>query len=186
MRLVEGEARIDDLDTFLGELTAIGGATGCTVQAFDARYVVDRAHLERALTLADRALARGENVARDRGVEVALYAAGRRQIDRALTTGVSEGEESVVVLVAADPEAGTTDDGAGDASDTDAPTDPDAREAEAADRVRDLLDPAGALGAYDETLVREFFDVTDAELAATEGTLADAVHERVALLDVRK
>jgi KEOPS complex subunit Cgi121 len=34
--------------------------------------------------------------------------------------------------------------------------------------------------------VRAFFDVTDRELAATDGDLADLVHERVALLDVRK
>ena len=180
--LVEGEARIDDLDAFLADLTGIGGATGCTVQAFDARYVVDHRQLSRALELADRAIARGENVARDRGVEVLLYAAGRRQIDRALAMGVPEGGGPVVVLVAADPETGATDDEGGDASDADA----DAREAEAADRVADLLDPAETLGNHDEALVREFFDVGDTELVATEGTLADVVHERVALLDVRK
>jgi KEOPS complex subunit Cgi121 len=59
------------------------------------------------------------------------------------------------------------------------------REAAAAD-LRDLLIPAETLGAYDEERVREFFDVTDTELAATEGTLADAVRERVALLPVEK
>ncbi|UIO99771.1 KEOPS complex subunit Cgi121 [Halobaculum sp. CBA1158] len=180
MRLVEGTARIDDLDDFLGELTAIGAATDCTVQAFDARYVVDRAHLERALERADRAIARGENVARDRGVEVMLYAAGRRQIDRALAMGVEEGEGPVVVLVAADPETETaTGTGAGR-------DDEGERERAAADRVRDLLDPGEALGEYDEAVVRDYFDVTDAELAATAGTLADVIHERVALLDVRK
>ncbi|WP_348606747.1 KEOPS complex subunit Cgi121 [Halobaculum rarum] len=179
MRLVEGVATIDDLDAFLGELTTIGEETGCTVQAFDARYVVDRTHLERALEFADRAIDRGENVARDRGVEVMLYAAGRRQIDRALTLGVSEGECSVVVLVAAeeDGEAGGDEtEGNEDTSD----------EAAAASAVRDLLTPSDTLGDYDEALVREYFDVTETELAATAGTLADVIHERVALLDVRK
>ncbi|QZY00849.1 KEOPS complex subunit Cgi121 [Halobaculum rubrum] len=169
MRLVEGEAGIDDLDAFLDELTAIGEETGCTVQAFDARYVVDRTQLERALELADRAFDRGENVARDRGVEVMLYAAGRRQIDRALTLGVAEGECAVVVLVAAEEGA-------------DRPGD----EAAAASAVRDLLEPAETLGDYDETLVRAYFDISDTELAATTGSLADVIHERVALLDVRK
>ncbi|MFC6786755.1 KEOPS complex subunit Cgi121 [Halobaculum halobium] len=172
MRLVEGEAKIDDLDAFLDEVTAIGAETGCTVQAFDARYVVDRAHLERALALADRAIDRGENVARDRGVEVMLYAAGRRQIDRALTMGVSEGDRPVVVLVAAGAAV------AGDAKGE--------RERAAASRVDDLLAPADTLGEYDGELVRDYFDVSDAELAATAGTLADVIRERVALLDVRK
>ena len=169
MRLVEGTATIGDLDAFLGELTEVGEETGCTVQALDARYVVDRTQLERALELADRAIDRGENVARDRGVEVMLYAAGRRQIDRALTLGVSEGERSVVVLVASEEGTG----GHGD-------------EAAAASAVRELVAPADTLGDYDESLVRAYFGVDDAELAATAGTLPDVIHERVALLDVRK
>ncbi|GAA0204949.1 KEOPS complex subunit Cgi121 [Halobaculum roseum] len=192
MKLVDGVAAIDDLDAFLDELTRIGKGTGCTVQAFDARYVVDRAHLERALELADRALGRGENVARDRGVEVMLYAAGRRQIDRALTLGVSEGEGPVVVLVAAEREDGDgaaedAADGTAERSDT-AEGDPDhpGDEAAAAAAVGDLLTAADTLGDYDEDLVCEYFDIDETELAATAGSLADVVHERVALLDVRK
>ncbi|WP_435065235.1 KEOPS complex subunit Cgi121 [Halobaculum sp. EA56] len=193
MRLVEGAARVDDLDAFLADLTAVGAETGCTVQAFDARYVVDREHLARALDLADRAIERGENVARDRGVEVMLYAAGRRQIDRALTMGVREDGGPVVVLVAADSAAGGAgDDGSGGSGEDDGrdggreDADPSEREAEAAERVADLLEPAETLGEYDEALVRDYFDVSETELTATAGTLADVVHERVALLDVRK
>ena len=165
MRLVEGLADVDDVDAFLADLT--DGVDDCTVQAFDARYVVDREHLERAVELADRAFARGENVARDRGIEMLLYAAGRRQIDRALEMGVSEGRTPAVVLVDAD-------------------ADDDTAEAAAADRVAASLDPAETLSGYDETRVRSFFDVTDAELDAVDGTLADLVHERVALLVVER
>jgi KEOPS complex subunit Cgi121 len=42
------------------------------------------------------------------------------------------------------------------------------------------------LGAYDEELVREFFGITEGELAATDAGLAELVGERVALLDVEK
>ena len=164
MRLVEGVADVDEVDAFLADLTE-GIAEDCTVQAFDARYVADRAHLERAVELADRAFARGENVARDRGVEILLFAAGRRQIDRALEMGVSEGRTPVVVLVDAD-DPGT--------------------EAAAVDRVAASLDPAATLGECDEARVRSFFDVTDAELEAVDGTLADLVRERVALLVVER
>ncbi len=164
MRLVEGVADVDDVDAFLAGLTE-GVDDDCTVQAFDARYVVDREHLERAVELADRAFARGENVARDRGMEILLFAAGRRQIDRALEMGVSEGRTPAVVLVDADD---------------------DATEAAAADRAAASLDAAETLGEYDETRVRSFFDVTDAELRAVDGTLADLVRERVALLVVER
>lgn len=176
MRVVEGVAAVDDLDAFVERLGEIGARRDCAVQAFDARHVVGRDHLRRAVELADRSIARGENVARDRAIEILLYAAGRRQIDRALTMGVSEGETPAVVLVAADREA--------DAADADLAD----READAADAVADLpaLSPGETLGEFDEERVREFFDVTARESAATEGTVADAVLERVALLDVEK
>ena len=166
MRLVEGIATIDDLDTFLGRLDAVGDEHGCTIQAFDARYVAGRRHLERALELADRAIERDDAIADDRAVEVLCYAAGRRQIDRALRMGVGEGETPVVVLVAADGEDGD--------------------ETAAAATVRELLDPADTLGEFDPETVREFFDVGDAETAATDASLEDLVIERVALLTVEK
>ena len=177
VQLIEGTTTVTDLDEFLGNLDDIAAETDCTVQAFDARYVADREHLQRAVTLADRAFERGENVARDRGVEILLYAAARRQIDRALEMGVSEGEASVVVLIAAEADTVSRAD----------------REHRAAERVHTLLDDPGTavsedvtLRDTDDTRLREFFDVTDRELAATPGTLSDLIHERVALLDVKK
>jgi KEOPS complex subunit Cgi121 len=167
MRLLDGTIAIDDLDAFLGTLDEVAEATGTTVQAFDADYVVSAAHLERALDRADRAIARGENVARERSVEVLCYAAGRRQINRALEMGVSEGEHRVVVLV---------DDPNGDAD----------AEQEAVERLREHVDEASVLGDYDEATVRSFFDIDDAELDAVDGDLTDLVLERVALLDVEK
>ena len=169
MQLVEGIAEIENLDAFLAALAEISEKTDCAVQAFDARYVMGREHVERAVELANRAFDRGENVARDRAVEVLLFAAGRRQIDRALEMGVSEGEGPVVVVV--------------DSSDGDAEA-----EAEAVDGVRALLQPAETLGMEhtDEGLVREFFDVSAVELEATAGGLVDLVLERVALLVVER
>ncbi|MFB6101638.1 MAG: KEOPS complex subunit Cgi121 [Haloplanus sp.] len=167
MKVVEGVATVDDLDAVLNRLDGIATEHDVTVQAFDARYVVGRDHLERAVELADRAFARGENVARERGIEILLYAAGRRQIDDALTMGVSEGETPVVVVATA--------------ADGD-----ERRAAAAADAVREELDPAETLGVTDAERVRAFFDVTDAELDAVDGDLSDLIRERVALLDVEK
>ena len=167
MRVVDGVADIDDLDAFLARLDEVAAEHGVTVQAFDARYVVDRNHLERAVELADRAIARGENVARERGVEILLYAAGRRQIDDALTMGVREGRTPAAVVV-----SDAADDGASEAA--------------AAADVAALLEPAATLDDHDADRVRAFFDVTETELDATDGDLVDLVAERVALLDVEK
>jgi KEOPS complex subunit Cgi121 len=165
MELVEGRATVEEVDTFVARLNDIGGEHGCTVQSFDARYIVSRRHLERALELADRARERGEAVARERAVEILLYAAGRRQIEQALELGVGEGEQPVVVLVAAE-EGG--------------------EERGAVRAVGELLGTVDTLGAFDEERVRTFFDINDAELAATSRPLAALVCERVALLDVEK
>ncbi|MEF8856301.1 MAG: KEOPS complex subunit Cgi121 [Haloplanus sp.] len=165
MRLVEGYADVDDVDAVLDDLNGVASTHGVTVQAFDARYVVGRGHLERAVELADRAIARGENVARERGVEILLYAAGRRQIDDALEMGIREGRTPVVVVVSGIDESAERD---------------------AAAAVGDLLDPGSTLDAIDAERVRAFFDVTEAELGAVDGDLTDLIAERVALLDVEK
>lgn len=190
MKLLAGAATIDDLDGFLDACSAVADERGVTVQAFDADYVVGRDHLRRAVELASRARERGENVARDRSVEILCYAAGRRQIEDALTMGVSEGRGRVVVLVD-DPDAdgGDAEDGvdgtpgAGTAPDRG----PEGETTAAAD-LRDLfgLDPVEDPRSHDPALVRSFFGVSDDELAAAAAGLAPLVVERVALLDVEK
>ncbi len=162
MEVLEGRLEIDDLDAVVARLGEIGEERDVTIQAFDARYVADARHLERAVELADRAIERGENVARDRAVEILLYAAGRRQIDDALEMGVSAGENRVVVLVDGDDEVGALAD------------------------LESLVEPEPTLGEYDEGLLCSFFGVTEAEREATEASLGDLVRERVALLEVEK
>jgi len=175
MEVVAGRATVAAVEDFVATVEGVGADHDVAVQAFDARYVVDRTHLERAVALADRALGRGEGIARDRGVEILCYAAGRRQIDRAMEMGVGAGTGPVAIVVAAESGAG---EGARE------------RERAAAEAVRERLggqfEPADVLGAHDPAIVREFFGIGDAELGATAGDLADLVHERVALLVVER
>ncbi|MGB9964305.1 KEOPS complex subunit Cgi121 [Halobacterium hubeiense] len=169
MRLVAGTAAVDDVESFVADLP--GGGPETAVQAFDAAYVAGRAHLAAAVEHADRAFDRGENVASDRAVEILLYAAGRRQIREALGMGVVAGEQPVVVVVAGGDEAEAAADVAAFLGDG---------------RVLEEDEPGGD-GVYgDSETIREFFDVSDAELAAAAGDLAGVVRERVALLDVEK
>ena len=163
MRLVEGRADVADVGAFVSELSAISEAHGAVIQAFDARYVAGRAHLEAAARSARRARDHDDAIADDPAVELLLYAAGRRQIDRALTIGVEAGAGPVVVAI--------------DGGD----------EAAAAAEIQELLEPAETLcAARDEALIREFYGVTGEELAATDATLEELVIERVALLAVEK
>lgn len=163
MKLVEGRADVDDVEAFIEALAAIGDESDAVVQAFDARYVAGRQHLEAAVRSARRAIDHDDAIADDPALEVLLYAAGRRQIDRALTVGVGEGEGPVVVLV----------DGG--------------EEAAAADAVRSRLEPADTLGvAREEAAIRRYYEIGATELNATGATLEDLVVERVALLAVEK
>jgi KEOPS complex subunit Cgi121 len=163
MRLLEG--RLDgDPDAFVDRMGAVGDAHDCAVQAFDARYVAGRDHLRSAVEHANRAVERGENVARDRAVEILLYAAGRRQINRAVEMGITTDAPVLAVVDGAD-EAGA---------------------AAALTEALTAVEEGAALSATDEATVRAFFDIGDAERCAAAGDLEDLVQERVALLDVEK
>ena len=173
MRVVEGYADVDDVDDFVAELDRVGSEFDCAVTALDARYVAGRRHLEAAVERANRAFTRDDAIADDRAIEILLYAAGRRQISRALEMGVGAGRGPVVVVV--DAGEGVSDDGE--------PGD----EVAAAEAVAALLDPAEVLGTErDEARLCEFFDVPDIELAATDASLEDLVVERVSLLAIEK
>ncbi|MDY7081599.1 MAG: KEOPS complex subunit Cgi121, partial [Halobacteria archaeon] len=102
MKIFEAEVEIDDLDNFLGRLDSIADSHNTTIQGFDARYVVSRRHIEEAVEKARRAFDRDENVARELGMEILLYAAGTRQIDVATEIGLDEGGNDVVFVVVGD------------------------------------------------------------------------------------
>jgi len=162
MELVDGCAEIDDLDGFLSKVGQISNETGSTIQLFDADYVAGERHLRRATELATRAVDRGTTIARDPAVECLLYAAGRRQINRALEMGVREGALAVVGVV--------------DGGD----------EAAAAEAVEELLASTEPVDWGDRATLTEFFDVVEVELEVVDDDLESIVLERVALLAVEQ
>ncbi|MFQ5908745.1 MAG: KEOPS complex subunit Cgi121 [Thermoplasmata archaeon] len=94
-----GEVR--DVQQFIRRLRQVAQDLGLEGQAFDADLVFGAEHLLVAWDHAERAFSRGSNVASDRMVEVLLFAAGERQIAKALEKmGVKEGQDHMVLLLA--------------------------------------------------------------------------------------
>ena len=164
MEWLAGELRIEDLDAFLETIDDVAKCHGTTIQAFDARYVAGVEHLERAVEAAERAIETDDAIARDPAVEVLCYAAGRRQIDRALEMGVEEGTQPAVIVAIGGDEA----------------------DAIAALENRLAITPESVLDEIDEDRLMDFFDISQTERAATDASLEALVCERVALLVVEK
>lgn len=160
MKLVDGHAEIENVGQFLETTNQISEQTGSTIQFFDADYVAGEQHLRRAAELARRAAERGTTIAREQAVELLVYAAGRRQINRALEMGVSEGSMAVVGVV--------------DGGD----------EPAAVDALEELLASTDSVEWGNKTTLTQFFDISDAEIAVVEGGIEAIVLERVALLAV--
>jgi KEOPS complex subunit Cgi121 len=184
VRLLAGRPTVADPEALLDELRAIADEHGAGVQAFDASYVAGRGHLERAVELARRERERGDGIADSLSVEVLCYAAGRRQISDALTMGVDEATEGVVVVVL------ERSDG-----DDDARADPTDAVDRACDRLQEDFDLADSttdaeartvLESIDEARLCSYFDVSAAERDAALADLPELVAERVALLVVER
>ena len=161
MPVIVGVPTTETIDDLLDALAEIRADTGSLVQVVDASRIVGEAHLERAAELALRAHERNEGIADDTSMECLLYAAGTRQIDQAMHLGISSVDTSAAIVVSG---------GGG---------------AEAIDRVSALITDTEH-PEPDQEWIREWYDITDAELAATEASLTDLVLERVVLLDVNK
>lgn len=171
MEVFTGRLIDEDATTAIEDLNAIGERHGVAVQAMDARYVACREQLERAATFARRASDRGTTIADDFAMEILLHAAGRRQIEQALTMGIHD-ETTSVVIVAVHPTA------SGPAID---------EEAFAADLAAVVtLEDWKPGDRREDDRITSFFEIGQAERAATDADLCDLVCERVALLEVQK
>lgn len=165
MQIVDGFSTIDSVDEYVSRLDRIGAECGCAIQAFDARYVAGPRHVAAAIDHANQAVDHDDMIASDRTIEILCYAAGRRQIDRALEIGVRPGADPVPVVIVIDGDD----------------------EPRAAGQVREFVTDDSVLGVKrDPPLIREYYGITDAEVDATDASLEDLVIERVALLAIEK
>ena len=175
LRCIAGKVCISDVDDFIAILKAIARRYSVAIQAMDAELIAGEAHIKSAVQKAVRAIRQGNSITSDLSMEMLLYAAGRRQIERALAMGVSPGDNKKIVIVIVD---------------IDNNKDLDAIAEELKQRVGLEEQPMEELELETEEkrnkLIR-FFNITDAEIEAVgERKLKMLVLERVALLEVYK
>ncbi len=99
--IVGARGTVGSVDAFMVRLREEASGLNLEVQAFDARMIFGEDHLRTAVEHAERAFARGTNVAKDRMMEILLYASGERQISTALEkVGLKEDGEGVALVIA--------------------------------------------------------------------------------------
>ncbi len=161
LHILEGRVFIDDLDDFLQKLKKIGKEKNLTLQALDADKIAGEEHIKFAVEKAIDSFRSGTGIANDLAKEILLYAAGTRQIKRAVKLGIHKGENNIVLVVVG--EAETT----------------------GLDEIRP--EPVLAYNEYKKEALMKAFGITDKELEAVgEEKLPELVLERVALVDVIK
>lgn len=178
-RILTGNVSISAVDGFLSVLRAIADKHAVTIQAMDAALIAGEEHIKSAVRKAVRAVEKKEGITNDLGLEILLYAAGRRQIERALAMGVREGEKEEVAIVIVDTGGGGEDLGV---------------VAEEVKRNTEIVEvPVQKLGSdlgrdeHKRAKLKQFFAITEDEINAVgEKKLKLLVLERVALLDVLK
>ena len=175
-KIIAGVVYIADVGKFLSLVSTIARNHGVTIQAMNAELIAGEAHITSAVKKALRAVERKRNITSDLGLEILLYAAGRRQIERALAMGVSEGEQKIAVVIV-DADAGEKD--------LEAIAEAVKRDAGIREEQMSALELE--YNATKSASITKFFDITDAELRAVgEKKLKLLVLERVAMLDVLK
>ncbi len=162
IRILEGTVIINNVEEFLHKLKKISKEKKITLQALDAGKLAGEGHVRFAVHKAMCSFAAGTNVANELSHEILLYAAGTRQISKAIRLGIHAGENDIVLVAVGE---------APDLSDFNEIT------------QKPVL-------RYDESkkeAIMNLFNITDEEIeAAGEEKIPRLVLERVALMDVIK
>jgi KEOPS complex subunit Cgi121 len=161
IHILEGKVSIDDVEEFLQKLNKISKEKNLTLQALDADKIAGEEHIRFAIGKAINSFRTGTAIANDLSKEIMLYAAGTRQIIRAVKLGIHKGENNIALVAVGDAKLSGFDE----------------------------IRPASVL-AYDQSkkeALMKVFGITNEELEAVgEDKLPELVLERVALVDVIK
>jgi KEOPS complex subunit Cgi121 len=162
IQILEGTVFIENKELFLKKIKEISTGKNLAIQAFDADKLAGKEHLTFAIEKALNSFRKRTNVANDLGKEIMLYAAGTRQINRAVKIGVHDGWNNIVIVAV------------GDMNDL---------------SVFNEITPHNVLqysGSKNSALM-DIFNITEDEIeAAGADKIPELVLERVALVDVMK
>lgn len=160
--ILEGTIFIKDIEIFLIKIKEMRNGKDTVTLVLDADKLAGKEHLMFAVEKAIDSFKTGRNIANDLGKEIMLYAAGTRQINRAMKIGVHNGNNNIVLVVIGE--------------DVDL-------------SVFDEITPKDVLqyeGSKNRTLM-DIFNITDEEIKAVGvKKIPELVLERVALVDVLK
>jgi KEOPS complex subunit Cgi121 len=98
IQILEGTIFIDDAEKFLQKLKRISKDKNIVIQAFDADKLAGEEHIRFAVEKAVNSFKTGRNIANDLAKEIMLYAAGTRQINKAMKLGVHSGENNIALV----------------------------------------------------------------------------------------
>lgn len=167
MKILNGIIEIKNIEKFLEYLNNISKKYKVAIQALDANKIAGERHIQFAVEKAIKSMDLGRNIANTLSLEILLYASGKRQINKALSIGVSRGKNNIALVVV------------GDSNNEDL----------AISELKKLIDekPVIEYTENKKTAIMEFFDITKEEINAVgEEKIPELVLERVALVDVMK
>jgi len=162
IRILEGTIFINDKELFLKKVKEIGKSRDLIIQLLDADKLAGKEHVIFAVEKAMNSFKKGSNIANDPGKEIMLYAAGTRQINRAIKIGLHNGKNNIALVAIG----------------------------EEIDLSGFYEVTPGNVLEYDVSKNRalmDLFDITDDEIKAVGADkIPELVLERVALVDVSK
>ena len=101
--IVGARGTIKNIDSFVEQLLLFSKKENLVIQVFDATAIYGKAHLISATTHAQRAFKQGTNASNSLALEILLYAAGERQIQKAIQKiGVKKGEQEIAFVLTKD------------------------------------------------------------------------------------
>ena len=167
------QGTIKNVDSFIQQLLQFSNEEHLVIQAFDATVIYSKDHLISAATHAKRAFLQGTNATNSLSLEILLYAAGERQIQKAIKkVGVKKGEQQIVFLIT-------------DSADQKGKKSIDKAVIRRILKTFQLTTDEQELKADRETLKR--FGITEIELSTIpEEKYGDLILEKIALVDVIK
>lgn len=162
IQILEGTIFIDDTEKFLQKLKRISKEKNTVIQALDADKLAGEEHIRFAVEKAITSFKTGRNIANDLAKEIMLYAAGTRQINKAMKLGVHNGENNIALVAISE--------------------DIDVSE------FNDITQkPVIQYNKSKNDVLAEIFNITEEEIEAVgEDKIPELVLERVALVDVIK